>query len=372
MSEESEAVSLTRESDLQRLSADTVLFFSSVEIDETWTRSTVLACVDAGLCVAVAIVGLQTSVEGLARVYRSRGIPVFCVKDIALRKANVSTVVTASSGVARSLFSDRLQHLVHMPHSLISFHMAYPPNAFDGYDMLFAAGPHHAAEFAALRAARGLPAGHLLPVGYGKLDLLVEAGRAHRSRADGVSHVLVAPSWGPTNILSVFGPELVTRLLAAAYRVTLRPHPSFYLGEQRLIAQLRAAGAGSALFSLENPNTENEAIHEADVLISDYSGAALEFAAYRRRPTVFVNVAKKVFNTEWSALGIEPVEVAMRSRLGVIVPADLDEVLAGLEQLGRAPDSFAASIAEAERQFLHRPPSCSARAAEALYSLNRC
>ena len=64
MSEESEAVSLTRESAPQRLSADTVLFFSSVEIDETWTRSTVLACVDAGLCVAVAIVGLQTSVEG--------------------------------------------------------------------------------------------------------------------------------------------------------------------------------------------------------------------------------------------------------------------------------------------------------------------
>ena len=153
------------------------------------------------------------------------------------------------------------------------------------------------------------------------------------------------PFGGPDpNILSVFGPELVTRLLAAAYRVTLRPHPSFYLGEQRLIAQLRAAGAGSALFSLENPIPKMRPFMRQRAHLRLFRCCP----GIRRIPEEADGIrerGKESVQDRVVVLGIEPVEVAMRSRLGVIV-ADSTKRWPGIEQLGRAPDLSAASIAE--------------------------
>jgi YidC/Oxa1 family membrane protein insertase len=254
-----------------------------------------------------------------------------------------------------------------MPHSLISLHMAYPPGAFDGYDLLFAAGPHHAAEFAAIRKVRG-GHGSAQPVGYGKLDLLTQGLQSHPHR-DGPRHVLVAPSWGPTNLLNVLGQDLVTSLLGRGYRLTLRPHPSFLDGEPELVATLCAAGAASPLFEFENPSTENRAIYDADVLVSDYSGAALEFAALRRRPTVFVDVAKKVFNPDWESLGLPVAEVEHRSALGVIVQADLKMIAEGIDRVGRDADEFVRSITHAEQIFCFRPEHCGRKAASLIGEL---
>ena len=59
-----------------------------------------------------------------------------------------------------------------MPHSLSSLHMIYPEDAFDGYDLIFSAGPHHCDEFREITKARGLKNFGTVPIGYGKLDVL--------------------------------------------------------------------------------------------------------------------------------------------------------------------------------------------------------
>jgi YidC/Oxa1 family membrane protein insertase len=244
--------------------------------------------------------------------------------------------------------------------------MAYPPHAFDDYDVLFAAGPHHVAELVAMRASHGLPARDAVPVGYGKLDLLSATSRRESPSAP---HVLLAPSWGPTNLLDVCGRELLARLLECGMHVTVRPHPSFYDAEPQMLESLRAIGAGFAHFSLEDPSADNRSIGTADVLVSDYSGVALEFAALTRRPIVFVDVAKKVFNPDWEALGIEPVEVSLRPRLGVVVAPEVAAIVAAVDDLSRKPQAFAASIERAEPSFLFRPASCGRAAAELLRSM---
>ena len=42
----------------------------------------------------------------------------------------------------------------YVPHSMVSLHMAYRPGAFDHYDVLYCAGPHHVAEARAIEQMR--------------------------------------------------------------------------------------------------------------------------------------------------------------------------------------------------------------------------
>lgn len=352
---------------LERLPAHTILFYSSTEIDELWTRTTVLECREAGLPVAVAILGPPEAVKARSGPYENKGVPVFALSsDSVLRGAPCETVVSASSGLRRSSFSSAMRTLIHMPHSLVSLHMAYPADAFDDFDALFAAGPHHVAEISALRQMRGLPAARVREVGYGKFDGFGVAPCARPREGEGARKVLLAPSWGAHNILAGRGPDLVRLLLQRGFELVVRPHPSFWSNEPALMEQIAKAGQGFSEFKIENPNAGDGAIFDADVLITDYSGVALEYAALNRRPVVFVDVQKKMFNPEWQSIGLEPVEVALRDSLGIITPPATEDVVAAVEHACAQPEKFHDSIAEAEKAFLFRSESCGKRAAQEL------
>ena len=49
-------------------------------------------------------------------------------------------------------------------------------------------------------------------------------------------------------------------------------------------------------------------------MISDYSGAALEFAFTFNKPIIFVDVPKKINNKNYEILNITPLEVSIKWR----------------------------------------------------------
>ena len=54
-------------------------------------------------------------------------------------------------------------------------------------------------------------------------------------------------------------------------------------------------------------------------MVSDWSGAALEYAFGLERPVLFVDVPRKVNNPEYERLGIEPFEASVREQIGRVV-----------------------------------------------------
>ena len=108
----------------------------------------------------------------------------------------------------------------------------------------------------------------------------------------------------------------------------------------------------------------------ADLMISDWSGAALEFALGLERPVLFVDVPRKVQNPDYAGLGIEPLEVTIRDMLGEVVsPQALGELGQRVRALlARAPEQRE-RIRQARKQWVFNP-GCSGRvAAEYLVSL---
>jgi len=343
-----------------------VLFYSASWIDDAWVRSTVLEAAKRGMTVAVAVSGgTEQPVPAVLTQYRAGGIRVFFPLDAgALRELAAPVVVSATNGLRRESFHPQTRRLVHMPHSLVSLHMIYAEDSFDAFDTLFACGPHHVREFQRLGEVRNLPARGVPLVGYGKLDLLVSrAGEAPIAR-----EVLIGPSWGERNILNTIGAPLIEALLAAGCRVTLRPHPLFVLRRDPAWTSLLERFGPDAQFSGENPFESDEAILRAGVVVTDYSGIAFEYAALRERPCVFVDVAKKVVNPNWESLGIEPVEVALRPRIGAVVPADADAAAAAALRFAGSGGSDP-TVRDALPSFICHVGQCAQTAASALVAL---
>ena len=77
-----------------------------------------------------------------------------------------------------------------------------------------------------------------------------------------------------------------------------------------------------ALFSYEANVAGQDSLHESDLMISDWSGAALEYAFGLNKPVLFVDVPRKVNNLDYEELGIEPFEAEMREKIGIIMAGD--------------------------------------------------
>ena len=342
-----------------------VLFYAASWVDEAWIRSTIGECRRRGFSCVLAV---RTAVpDDDRRRYESAGVLVQGGADgDAMARFAALVAVTASSGVPRSLFGAGVKTVVHMPHSIVSLHMIYPESAFDGYDVMFAAGPHHEAEFAALTAFRKLGARRSFAVGYGKADLLLEGSRERPAGQASVDSVLLAPSWGPHSLLPTLGLPLVEALMESGKHVTLRPHPLHVLEKDPSYEAIVKRCSGAPKFLLELPDARADAMRSAEVLVTDYSGTAFEFALLGHRPVVFVDVPKKVVNANWEQIGLAPIEVALRDKIGVVVPPDPAAVAKAVVDLAQRTEQWQERIASAVPTFLYHRDDCAVAATDAI------
>jgi hypothetical protein len=214
-------------------------------------------------------------------------------------------------------------HYVYVQHSLVSFHMVYRAGAFDYFDSIFCAGPHHIEEIRAIEAKYNLPAKNLVEHGYSRLEAIISEAklRPKKERSDDVPlHVLVAPSWGEQGTIeSGIGERIIDHLVALSCQVTLRPHPQTIKLAWNKVNAILNKHDSNPLFSYEGNVAGQESLHESDVMIGDWSGAALDYAFGLNKPVLFIDVPRKVNNINYKEIDIEPFEVSIREKIGQVV-----------------------------------------------------
>ena len=234
-------------------------------------------------------------------------------------------------------------HYIYLHHSIVSTHMIYRRGAFDGFDTVFCVGPHHLAEIRETEALYGLKPKALAEHGYGRLDSIIAAAKASPTPEEGPGRrILIAPSWGPHGLLESCGARLVEILLAAGHRVTVRPHPMTRRHSPKLLDSLDARFASHPRFAYEEDLASQDSLHASHLMISDWSGAALEYAFGLKRPVLFVDVPRKANNPEYTRLSAEPIEVFIREEIGaVITPDRLDQTPRLVDALCAQAGAFA-------------------------------
>jgi len=247
-------------------------------------------------------------------------------------------------------------HYVYVFHALVSTHMAYRYGAFDHYDCILCAGPHQVKEIRQHEKLNNLPLKTLVEAGYYRLERIYqdyqEYVRQKPAQPD-KEIILIAPSWGADNVLESCGEELIGLLLREGYQVVVRPHPETVKRSPGLIAQLTTRFGKSPNFTLEKSVATHDSLLRADVLICDCSGVALEYALGTERPVLFLDVPIKIKNEKYRDLNIEPLELATRTKIGVIVkPEELATVPTVISQLVSAAPQYKEAIIKLREQYL--------------------
>ena len=230
-------------------------------------------------------------------------------------------------------------HYCYVFHSMGSTHMVDHENSYDHYESLLCAGPHHVAEIRRREELAGLPPKHLFAYGYPRLERLVAAAAARPARSGGPPTALLAPTWGPQSTLPVCGERLIAALLGAGVRVILRPHYQTARLAPRLVEGLVARFGADPGFRHVDRMAESDSLFDSDLLISDWSAMAIEYALGLGRPVLFVDVPPRVRNPRYARLGLEPMEMRIRRELGTVLP---------LDRLADAPRYVAELLREAE------------------------
>ena len=235
---------------------------------------------------------------------------------------------------------------VYLDHAPASVQMTYRKGAFDHFDTIFANGQYQIDEHRATERVYGLKPKKMVPTGYPLLDQLFETAAKLPPRTDdGTIRILVAPSHQEGNLFEGLLEPLLSKLRGPDRKVFLRPHPQY---TRRFPAKMQAIAdrwGREPDIVVETDFRGNSSLFEADILVTDWSGIAYEYAFVRKRPVLFVNTPMKVVNPEWRRIGITPVNITFRDMAGVSVEPDaLDRIPGIVDDILANPDKFRAKI----------------------------
>jgi YidC/Oxa1 family membrane protein insertase len=246
--------------------------------------------------------------------------------------------------------------------------MADRADSFDHYDSILCAGPHQQDEIRKRESLHDLNAKQLFEHGYGRLEqLMAERRDAPRIQQDGDIHVLLAPSWGDETILNLCGLELTGILLDAGFRVTLRPHYQTHWLTPDVIDRIVAQYGDRAGFRLVEQMGESESLFDSHVMITDWSGAGMDYGLGLEKPVLYIDVPPKSRNDTWPELGMEPFESFIRDKIGAILPmSDLADAPPTIKRLLEDPRRFREQVTELRRNSVYHLGSSAEAGAAAL------
>lgn len=232
---------------------------------------------------------------------------------------------------------------IYLEHAIGSSNFTTLKGSYDHFDTILCCGPFYAAEIRETEEMYNTPEKTLVPYGYGLLDELIDHVAQLPAHSGEKPRILIAPSWQKDNILDLCIDPLLERLLTPDYRVTVRPHPEYvkrYGGRMNALLEKYRDRLGPD-FQVELDFSSNESIYTADLLITDWSGIAYEYAFSTLRPCLFIDTPIKAYNPDYTKYKNQPQDILWRNLVGVSLPPDkLETVDQSVAQLLQSAQEY--------------------------------
>lgn len=225
--------------------------------------------------------------------------------------------------IKRSRVRADIEYL-YVCHGIGSNALTLRKGALDWYDSMLCVGIDSETEVREMEELYGTKPKLLIEAGYPLLDKMIEDYEKLDKTQNEKTTVLIAPSWQPDNIIELCGERLLNILKEKDYKVILRPHPQMVRHVPEMFEKLHEIYDGTNV-EIQTDFSSNSPILEADVLITDWSSIAFEFAFTTKRPVLFINTPMKVMNDEYDKIKTKPLDIVLRDVLGEsIEPNDIE------------------------------------------------
>ena len=237
-------------------------------------------------------------------------------------------------------------HYVFMFHAIASTHLVYKKNAFDNYDSILCVGNFQIDEIRSREKLYKLDAKNLIETGYSHLDNLMKKYSTNKQiPINDPIQVLIAPSWSDDGLFETAIEKNISILLDSGFKVTLRPHPMTQKKSEKKINSLNQKFSSNSNFILEKNIPNFDSFMKSDIMITDWSGAAIEYAFTLERPVLYIDVPKKIHNPDYEKLPEIPLEISIRDKIGEIISlSDMEVLPEKIQILCQNPDIIKSKI----------------------------
>ena len=178
-------------------------------------------------------------------------------------------------------------HVFHAANDVTLYRMF----GIDYYDALLLSGEYQIREIRGLEALRHLPAKELRLAGLPHMDALRERLLCSAPVPEHKTTVLLAPSWGPSGILSKYGSKIIDRLLETDFHVIIRPHPQSFISEKNMLETLIRKYPDSDQLQWDRSLDNFDVLHQSDILISDFSGVIFDYTLVFDKPIIYADTS---------------------------------------------------------------------------------
>lgn len=226
-------------------------------------------------------------------------------------------------------YIDKDTEYVYIPHGMDSLNLTMRTGSMDHYDTVFCVGKHQKEEIEKTEAVYGLPKKRLIEWGYALLDEMRADYEAMAVSDHDKKRILIAPSWQEDNIVDSCLEKILDNLKGQGYYVTVRPHPQHVRHRAEFMEQLKKRYEQDADVEIQTDFSSNSTVFEADLMITDWSGIAYEYAYTTRKPVLFINTPMKVMNPEYQKIDTVPLNILLRDEIGCSLDLDKLDRLSG-------------------------------------------
>lgn len=243
---------------------------------------------------------LQSDYEHIKAEFIGNGNKAFA----KLNFLNADLVLSTTPGldVYQWKRSREVKCYVHMFHAAGDVTL-YRMFGVDYYDALLISGDYQEKQIRDLEALRNLPAKEITKAGIPYMDVMLQRLQDNPvvNKAAGEVNILLAPSWGPSAILSKYGKKIIDVLLQTGYHVIIRPHPQSFTSEKDLMDKLMKEYPNSDKLEWNRDTDNFEVLKRSDILISDFSGVIFDFALVYDKPVIYADTEfdKSIYDAWW-------------------------------------------------------------------------
>lgn len=266
----------------------------------------------------------SNSYSHISGEYIGKGMTAF--SRLNFLEADICLMTTPGLDVYQLKRSRGVRHYCHLLHD-VGDATCYRLFGLDYFDSVLLSGEYQIAGIRELERKREIAEKELVVVGSTYLDALKSIKENERDAQHDGFTVLVAPSWGPSGLLSRYGSSLLDSLVKTGYRVIIRPHPQSRVSEGTMLAALEKRYATCENVEWDSSRDNVGVLSRASVMISDFSGVIFDFAFLFDRPFAYLNQDFDVRPYDAFDSSARPWKFGAFSEIGrAITPDDFPEI----------------------------------------------
>lgn len=209
---------------------------------------------------------------------------------------------------------------IYIPHGMNSLNLTMKYKSMDNYDTIFAVGKYQKEEALKTDELHKLNR-NLVEWGYCLLDDMIEKYE-NTQETNNRTTILIAPSWQKDNIVDLCIEELLNELKNENYKIVVRPHPQHVRHMVEKFEHMKEKFRENENIHIQTDFSSNDTVFNADLVISDWSGIAYEYAFTTKKPVILIDTPMKIMNEKYEELEIEPFNIWSRYEIGEVVKLD--------------------------------------------------